>query len=583
MARSAWFTAVGLLVIVFAATVGCEGVKFKPLHGEPKAKAAPVAAKTVSRAPEPESEKSSASSKSRKTRERTAETEEPAPQFDVGSSQFSFDTSSPTPSFAGGSFEGSFAGTRTSSAPRYRSPGFSVDEAAQKLSNLIQDSVNYGPTLVVWLLDQSPSAQGMVSQLGQRMSESYGKLTAGQNADRLLTAVVQFGQEAKFAVDPPSSDLALIQPALTSLEVDSSGRENLFAAVKAALEKYVPFRSQQRKEVIFIVVTDEAGDDAQLVDSVLEEPKRLAIPFYIVGVPAPFGRDAGLAQTVEAPAGTPENRNNPLVRQGPESRYREQIQLGFWGGATDLDLLDSGFGPYALERLCHATEGRFLAIRPASSGYGFGGGYAQQWPSPGVYQFDPQVMRKYTPTYQADAEWQTLVRSNGAIRALHQAAQLEPLMITAYPQLEFEKKGEAQMAVDLARAQQVAAKLEPPLRAFQETLAEGEKDRDKLTEPRLQAGYDLAMGRASAAFARISGYNSMLAALKSGKQFEKETSTVWMLVPAETIETTSALKRMVEDSKKYLQRVIDEHPQTPWALMAERELQQPIGWKWSER
>jgi hypothetical protein len=32
-----------------------------------------------------------------------------------------------------------------------------------------------------------------------------------------------------------------------------------------------------------------------------------------------------------------------------------------------------------------------------------------------------------------------------------------------------------------------------------------------------------------------------------------------------------------------LQRVIDEHPNTPWAMMADRELQTPIGWKWTER
>jgi hypothetical protein len=566
------------VVLLASCLVGCDGVKFKPLHGESKAKAPAVAAKTSQKPPEP-----NATKPARKTQAEREHADEPAPQFDVTPSQFSFDASAPTPSFTGGNFESSFSGARSSGGPRYRSPGFSADDATERISTLIQDSVNYGPTVVVWLLDRSPSAQGLVGQVAQRMSESYAKLTGDQEADRLLTAVVSFGQEVTFVVDPPSSDVAQVREALTSLPVDSSGREQLFGAIQSALEKYVSFRTQQRKEVIFIVVTDETGDDAQLVDRVIEEPKRLGIPFYVVGVPAPFGRTAGLAQAVEAPAGTPENVANPVIRQGPESRQKELIQLGYWGGGSDLDLLDSGFGPFALERLCQATEGRFLAVRPASTGYGFGGGYAQQWPSPGVYQFDPQIMRKYAPAYQSEADYQALITSNGAIRALNRAAQLEPVSMSVYPQLEFAKKSEAQMSVDLGRAQQVAAKLEPPLRTLQETLAEGEKDREKLTEPRLQAGYDLAMGRATAAYARISGYNSMLAALKSGKSFEKETSTVWMLVPADSIETTSALKRMVQDSKKYLERVIEQHPQTPWALMAERELQQPIGWKWSER
>ena len=32
----------------------------------------------------------------------------------------------------------------------------------------------------------------------------------------------------------------------------------------------------------------------------------------------------------------------------------------------------------------------------------------------------------------------------------------------------------------------------------------------------------------------------------------------------------------------YLSRVIKEHPETPWALLAQRELGQPLGWQWKE-
>ena len=103
-----------------------------------------------------------------------------------------------------------------------------------------------------------------------------------------------------------------------------------------------------------------------------------------------------------------------------------------------------------------------------------------------------------------------------------------------------------------------------------------------LTSPRWQAGYDLAMGRASAARARIEGYNAMLAAIKRGKDFKNASSNTWVLESADTIEASTALKRLVDEAKKYLQRVVDEHPGTPWALIAEHELQMPIGWKWTE-
>ena len=33
---------------------------------------------------------------------------------------------------------------------------------------------------------------------------------------------------------------------------------------------------------------------------------------------------------------------------------------------------------------------------------------------------------------------------------------------------------------------------------------------------------------------------------------------------------------------EYLNRVVDDHAGTPWALLAERELSAPMGWGWTE-
>ena len=114
-------------------------------------------------------------------------------------------------------------------------------------------------------------------------------------------------------------------------------------------------------------------------------------------------------------------------------------------------------------------------------------------------------------------------------------------------------------------------------------MATGEPDRDKLTKPRWQAGYDLAMGRILAAKSRVEGYNAMLAALKRGKSFENEGSTRWVLTPAVETEAGSAVKKIGERAVEYLERVKSEHEGTPWARMAEMELQVPVGWKWVEQ
>jgi len=567
------------ILVGVALLMGCDDVRFRPIHGDPQPQPAPQVVQTPAR-------QSASRPVRRDSRRERDESDAPAPKFDVSPSDFSFDM---TAGGGGGSFGTRSPGSGENPVAKHttRSPGLSIGEAAKMVAGLVGDSVDYGPTLIVWLVDRSASAQSMVADFAQQIRDPYENLGAGiagsPDESPLLTAVVAFGDDVRFVVDPPSPQPGALNDALSNLEVAKSSRESTFAAVRAALEKYLPYRTERRREVIFVVLTDEAGNDAEMVDQLVTEPRRYGMPFYVIGVPAPFGRPAGLAQTAEAPLGASSSGDELAVRQGPESRHSERLQLGFWGGATDLDLLDSGFGPFALERLCRTSGGRFLALRPQATGYGFGGSHNLQWPSAGVYQFDPQVMRRYAPSDTSAADYQALLADNAAAKALHNAAQLEGVQRFISPKLDFTKRSEAEMAVDLANAQQVAAKLEPPLRTLYETLEQGERDRERLTEPRWQAGYDLAMGRASAALARISGYNSMLASLKGGKPFENPSSTVWMLMPADTIETSSLLKRQVEKAQMYLQRVVEEHPGTPWALIAARELQQPIGWEWKER
>ncbi len=113
-------------------------------------------------------------------------------------------------------------------------------------------------------------------------------------------------------------------------------------------------------------------------------------------------------------------------------------------------------------------------------------------------------------------------------------------------------------------------------------LAPGESDRSKLTGARWQAEFDLAMGRILAAKSRIDGYNNILAMIKQGKAFSKSTSTTWVLSRAEGVSGSSVLNKNAENARMYLNRVIKEHPGTPWAALAEHELVESVGWELSE-
>ena len=121
------------------------------------------------------------------------------------------------------------------------------------------------------------------------------------------------------------------------------------------------------------------------------------------------------------------------------------------------------------------------------------------------------------------------------------------------------------------------------MNALYDLLKPGEKDRSKLSEPRWQAGFDLAMGRVLAGKSRMEGYNSMLAALKQGRKFKNPGSTTWVLKPSDMIAAGSKYERTLREAQTYLERIVKEHPGTPWAFLAERELAAKLGWEWSER
>ena len=176
-------------------------------------------------------------------------------------------------------------------------------------------------------------------------------------------------------------------------------------------------------------------------------------------------------------------------------------------------------------------------------------------------------------------EYQKLLAENKARGALHEAAKIGKAEILDNPDTQFQKTAsEAQLKRRLDEAQQACARVAPQIDKLYEILVTGEGDRDKLTSLRWQAEYDYAFGRVLAAKARNDSYNQMIAALKAGKG--PKDAEEYNLEQAESFETSSALKKMAEKAKVYLERVVKDHAGTPWAKMAAEDLKTPMGWKW---
>lgn len=468
--------------------------------------------------------------------------------------------------------------------------------AVDRITQEILRSLDREPTLVVWLFDQSGSLAAQREEIIQRFDRVYDELgairDAGGDAFRsaagppLLTAVAQYGQKLELLTPEPTDRLDEVKQAAREVTEDPSGVENVFTAVAKLADKYRTLRLRSpRRAVMFVLFTDESGDDFTALDDAVERCQKLQMPVYVVGVPAPFGRRETYVTLRYKPDPRYEGDSVRVpLDQGPESLFPEAIRLGFLGDADPRDEpLDSGFGPYGLMRLTQQTGGIYFMVHPNRAvGRRIGEGEVTGVSGYLARFFDPRVMRRYRPRYVSVREHQAELARNNAKRALVEASQFSWTAPMDNVQRVFEKGDEASFAESLSRAQRSAAKLEPVLGRLAATLQAGQRDRDALDEPRWQAGYDLALGRALAAKVRAEGYNTMLAQAKQGMPFREPKSDTWVIGPSDTVSTGSTLAREAELARAALERVVADHPGTPWAHLAERELASPFGWEWRE-
>lgn len=474
-----------------------------------------------------------------------------------------------------------------------------VTGAVDRITFEILQSVEERPTLVVWFFDQSGSLHRQRQQIRDRFDRIYEELgvAAEGRLDRrkrnqgeipILTSVIGFGSNVTLYTEEPTDDLGEIKSILDAIEIDETGIERPFTAIESAVNQYKTLRRHRgpngpQRNVMFVVVTDERGDDAERLEPSIAACRRWGIPVYVIGHPAPFGRETALVKYVDPDPNYDQTPRWAEVDQGPETFLPERVKIGFTGNFEQEPVIDSGFGSYALTRLCYETGGIYFTVHPNRNvSRRVRPGELDAYASRLEYFFDPTVMSRYRPDYLAPADYVAQVKASPLRQSLVTAAQLQPATGLARPQTRFIKRSDAQLVGDLTRAQQDAAKLTPQLDRLLMTLEPGLDARDRETTPRWRAGYDLAMGRALAQKIRTEGYNLMLAQIKRGQAFEDDKNNTWVLVPGDEVNVGSKWQREAESATELLQGILDEHPGTPWALLAKQELDVPLGWAWKE-
>ena len=466
--------------------------------------------------------------------------------------------------------------------------------AIDRITQEILDSLEQRDTLVVWIFDKSVSLSKQREAIHGRLDRIYEELGVIEatghrsfaNHD-LLSSVIGFGGDVDLMTPEPTDSVAEVKAAIAAIENDDTGKELVFSAVYMAAEKYKDYaNARDRRNVMMVVFTDEAGDDGErMLEKSVGACRRYAMPIYVVGIPSPFGRKTVEVKWIDPDPQYDQTPQWTPVTQGPESMFPERVKLSFSGiyGVRE-EPLDSGFGPYGLTRLCVETGGIYFSVHPSrkigrpvtKAETGHLSAYIK-------YFFDPEVMRRYRPDYVTFDEYRSLLNKNDAKKSLVNASMMSWQQPLESPRMRFPKRDEASLNNSLTESQQKAAKLMlSTLPRMYEELKKGERDREKMVRPRWRAGYDLAMGRVMATKVRVEGYNSMLAQLKRGIEFKVAKNDTWILKPSNEVFASSALEKAAEKARSYLERVVEQHPGTPWAMLATLELKDMMGWTWTE-
>jgi hypothetical protein len=379
--------------------------------------------------------------------------------------------------------------------------------------------------------------------------------------------VVSFGQGRKVEAKP-TADVSAVREAINGIQPDVTGDETPFTTVAEIVGRWGLYKNEagEAYRTMIVVVTDEVGDDEARLEEAVAAARKRKVPVYVLGSQAVFGRVMGYMDYYD-PRTKHLYRNQP-VRQGPESAMLEQVHLPFWYDGPRYDVLEAGFGPYALSRLASATGGIYFVARLNGRRMGF----------------DPARMKEYRPDWESRDRYEAAVSASPLRRAVVNAAALtDEQKIPRAPSMYFPSLEAPQFKEVLQSNQALAAQIAAVVEEALGPITAAARFRDREVSRRWQAQYDLIRGRLLAMKVRAYEYNSAGARLvKDPPKFQNSRSNAWRLVPDHTIQYSEKAAAAGREAEALLRKVVEEHPDTPWALLAARELKDPLGFRWVE-
>jgi hypothetical protein len=474
-----------------------------------------------------------------------------------------------------------------STSPLPRQPGgvVAAKDAGAVIDRLTAEIAKHAvekETTVYWLLDASLSVAKQRLELAERLHGIALQLRLDPSASGVKHAIYSFGQSCEKATDIPTDDPATLSDSVRAIKLDESGVENVFTAVESIIKG--PIAKSTGSSVI-MVVTDEVGDDQGLVGSVAELARRKAVTVYVIGSPSPFGQGRCQFKFVDPDPAFDQSERMAEVEQGPESFQKMTLDIATL--PIDYTALDSGFGPYALTLLCHESGGLYFATHP-NRRVDRGVPLAEISPMASAIQqfFEPDVMRRYRPEYALPVVLTREIVKQPAKRALIAACSQPRVEVRLPSRQRFPVASQEVLQRRFSAAQKEVARslvAVDGLCGILDTTEAIKSSAALSTEPRWDASFSLALGRALATKARLDGWNEMLGGAKEGLKAKDPQTNVWVIEPSKDLtRLSSKTKQVAERAIKTLRGVVDAHPGTPWAAVACAELAVPLAYEWKE-
>jgi hypothetical protein len=452
----------------------------------------------------------------------------------------------------------------------------STGGALDRLTVEIIDNAQTKDVNVIWLFDASVSLNHQRQQIYDRFDKILQEIDIAQAPHIIKHAICSFGSGINFLTDDPTDSISTLKKHISEIIIDDSGIENTFNAIGQACKEY----SKPKTRSLIVVFTDEIGDDISLSDTVGNFARMKNCTVYVVGSPAPFGKSTTQFKFVEFDPKYESLEKWVEIQQGPETLA--DMILDIRSLPIDDETLDSGFGPFALSKLCADTGGIFFSIHPNRGDRKNNKKDISPLSSYISRFFDHNVMSKYRPDYRSVFTQNKENTTHLCKQALIKACSI-PLNISGEQTLRFRAFNEGMFAEELGMAQRFSAKLEPKINEVYNALMIGEPTYKTLDDKRWIASYALAMGRILSTKCRIESYNLVLAEAKTGLKKKDPKTNIWILLPSTTFAASnSILLKNYTLSQKYLNYVIENFPDTPWALIAKEELNTPVGYSWIE-